>query len=95
MDRTSNILILLIFLALIANLFQPLFFPGPAGADEPYQVAIRRGQLRDVERKLKEKVQKVRQKFDAHTHKIKICKCDSDVLGIKIETSKPKYPKDM
>lgn len=88
MDRTSKILLLLVFLALTANLFQPLFFPRQARADEVYQVAVLSSTFRVAIRKLEAQINEVYQKFEKHTHKLKVCACDSDDAKVTVETSK-------
>lgn len=90
MDRTSKILLGLIFWVLIATLFRPLFFPGQARADEPYQVAsVLRSEFRVVTKKLMDRVEEVDRKFDKHTHKLEVCSCEEGVAKIKVTTSKP------
>ncbi len=89
MNRTPKITLLLIFLALTANFFRPLFFPRQVHADEPYQVAVLKGRLKASMMRVEEIIQELEQKVDNHTHKIKIYKCDPSVSKVEVETSKP------
>jgi hypothetical protein len=89
MDRTSKILLALIFLALTTNFFKPLFFPKRADAEKPYQVAVLKSEFRHVTNQMEDKISKLTDTFAKHTHKIKICSCDSEASKINVKTSKP------
>ncbi len=89
MDKTSKILLLLVFLALTANLLRPLFFPGRASADEPYQVAVLKSRFNRAVKDLEGQIQKLEMQFEKHNHKIEVCDCDPDVPRMMVETSTP------
>ena len=100
MDRASKILLVLIFLALTANFFKPLFYPRRAFADQPYQVAVLKsefvfklnkltGQVQETDRMLEKKIEEVEKKFNTHTHKLEICGCEEGAGKVNVETSKP------
>ena len=63
MDRTSKILLGLIFLALTANFLKPFFYPKRAFADEPYQVAVLKSEFAYKLNKLADRVGEVEQKL--------------------------------
>ena len=100
MDKTSKVLLVLIFLALTANFFKPLFLPKRAFADEPYQVAVLKSEFvfklnkltEEVHKddlNLDEKIEEVGKKFNKHTHKLEDCNCEEGAGKVITETSNP------
>ena len=89
MDKTSKILLVLVFLALTANFFRPLFFPPQVSAGEPYQVAVLKTEFRFVTNKLQDTIQKLEHRFEKHTHSVKVSKSDSGTSMVTVKTSKP------
>lgn len=89
MDKTLKVLLMLIFLALTANLFRPVFSPRQASADEPYQVAVLKSEFSYKMNQLNDRLDKMERKFNNHTHKIKVCSCESGGAKVTVETSKP------
>ncbi len=100
MDKTSKVLLVLVFLALTANFLKPVFYPKRAFADEPYQVAILksefayklnklREQVQQADQKLEREIEEVDKKFNKHTHKLEVCVCEPGTAKANVETSKP------
>jgi hypothetical protein len=88
MNRISTVILLLIFLVLAANFFQPFFFP-VVRAEEPYQVAVLKGRLKASMMRVEEEIKKLEQKVNNHTHITEIYECDPFVSREEVETSKP------
>ena len=86
MDKTSKILLVLVFLALTANFFRPIFFPPQVSAGEPYQVAVLKSQFRFVTNKLQDSIQELENRFEKHTHSVKVT---SGTSTVTVKTSKP------
>jgi Skp family chaperone for outer membrane proteins len=100
MDKTSKVLLVLVFLALTANFFKPVFYPKRAFADQPYQVAVLKSefnyklnklieQVQTSDQRLEKMIKKLEQKFDKHTHKLDTCGCEEGAGIVNVETSKP------
>jgi hypothetical protein len=89
MDKTLKVLLILIFLALTANLFRPVFSPRQASADEPYQVAVLKSEFSYKMNELAGQISKLEQKFNNHTHSLKVCSCESGGAKVNVDTSKP------
>lgn len=89
MDKTLKVLLILIFLALTANLFRPVFSPRQASADEPYQVAVLKTEFSYKMNQLTDQISKLEHKFDSHTHKLKVCSCEDGGAKVNVDTSKP------